>query len=235
MALVKGIFKEHIKRTPDVYSFRFSTEARIDFRPGQFAKIVFDADNLNNKDLNKYLSFSCSAGKEYVEFTKKTSRSKFSQALLSLKPQEAIYLQAPLGNCVLRDDYNKIGFLIGGIGITPVVSIIEYISEKKLGIDSVLFYSNRTPEDIAFKDKLDRWINKETVSVYYTITDCKTNKCDYIQERINRDLLEEKVKDWPERVVFTFGPPVMVEAMKRLCLSVGCKTENIKTESFLGY
>jgi ferredoxin-NADP reductase len=235
MALVKVVFKEQVKRTPDIYSFRFQTEERIDFRPGQFAKIVFDAENLNNRDLNKYLSFSSSPGKEYVEFTKKISASKFSQSLLSLKPQETIYLQAPLGNCVLRDDYKKISFLIGGIGITPVVSIIEYIFENKLGIDSVLFYSNRTLKDIAFKDKLDRWVNAKGISVYYIITDCKTDECAYIQGHINRDLLEERVKDWPERVVFAFGPPAMVEAMKSLCLSVGCKIENIKTENFLGY
>jgi ferredoxin-NADP reductase len=37
------------------------------------------------------------------------------------------------------------------------------------------------------------------------------------------------------RIIFAFGPPKMVEAMKGLCLGMGCNPANVKTESFLGY
>ncbi|MBD3264593.1 MAG: xylene monooxygenase, partial [Candidatus Omnitrophica bacterium] len=172
---------------------------------------------------------------DYIEFTKKVSESRFSQNLLSLSQGEVINLQAPLGNCILKEEYEKISFLIGGIGITPVISIIEYIFDNKLNIDTVLFYSNRTPQDIAFKDRLDEWSGNENIKVYHTITDCKTEECDYIRDRINESLLKDKVKDWPERIIFIFGPPSMVKAMERLCPGLGCKNKNIKTENFVGY
>ena len=53
--------------------------------------------------------------------------------------------------------YEKIAFLIGGIGITPVISIIEHICDKKLSTDVALLYSNRNEDEIAFKKELHNW------------------------------------------------------------------------------
>jgi ferredoxin-NADP reductase len=41
--------------------------------------------------------------------------------------------------------------------------------------------------------------------------------------------------DLGERILFIFGPPKMVEAMKILSLELGASPENIKTEAFMGY
>ena len=70
-------------------------------------------------------------------------------------------LMPPFGNCVFKDEYRKIGFLIGGIGITPVISIIEYIVDRSLATDVLLLYSNKTQEDIAFRRELDAWQERQ--------------------------------------------------------------------------
>ena len=85
------------------------------------------------------------------------SDSIFSQKLRGLTAKESCFIKGPLGNCVFKDDYKKVGFIIGGIGITPVISMFEYIVKRKLNTDVILFYSNRREEDIAFKDKLDEF------------------------------------------------------------------------------
>ena len=85
--------------------------------------------------MNKYLSFSSSPTNDYIEVTKRLSDSVFSQKLKALKPSDEVLLKGPSGNCVLKEEYKKIGFLIGGIGITPVISMIEYIVDKKLVIN----------------------------------------------------------------------------------------------------
>lgn len=236
MEILKAELIERIERTPTIESFGFSPEKKIDFIPGQFLQIIFDEVNQGNKELNKYLSFSSSSTKEYVEVTKRLSDSLFSQKLRGLKNQDVVLLKAPLGNCVFKDDYQKIGFLIGGIGITPVISILEYIIDKKLTTDATLLYSNSTEEEIAFKKELDYWqsINNK-IKVFYTITDSPPKDTDCIFARIDKNLLLEKAEDYGERIFFIFGPPKMVEAMSNLCLELGCNKENIKTESFIGY
>ncbi|MBM3247871.1 MAG: FAD-dependent oxidoreductase [Candidatus Omnitrophica bacterium] len=236
MKIIKAKLTGKIQRTPSVVSFRLIPRERIDFAPGQFLQVVFDQDNPNNKDLNKYLSFSASPSKDYIEVTKRISDSDFSQRLNNFKINDEVLIKAPLGSCVFKDDYKKIGFLIGGIGITPVISIIEYIVEKKLNTDVVLFYSNRTEDEIAFKAELDGWQEENSnIKVIHTVTECQPKDKNCIFGRISKELLLEKDKYIKERILFIFGPPKMVDVMKGLCLETGCKGENLKTESFIGY
>ncbi|RKY33080.1 MAG: hypothetical protein DRP74_00820 [Candidatus Omnitrophota bacterium] len=226
---------EKIKRTPTIESFRFYSENKNQFLPGQFLQFVFDSSNPKNKDLNKYLSFSSSPLKDYIEVTKRLSESDFSSKLRNLKFEEEITLKAPFGTNVLREEYRKIAFLIGGIGITPVISILEYIVDRKLSTSAFLLYSNRNQEEIAFKKELDSWQNNTNIKVFYTMTDSSKQDQNYISGRINKQLVVEKIKDIHERIIYIFGPPGMVKAMNALCLEAGCKKENLRTESFIGY
>ncbi|MFA5272212.1 MAG: FAD-dependent oxidoreductase [Candidatus Omnitrophota bacterium] len=229
-------FIEKIQRTPTVMSFRFLAPEKINFIPGQFLQVIFDENNRANKDLNKYLSFSSSPTKEYIEITKRISESQFSKRLLNLKSNNEILIKAPLGNIVFLDEYKAIAFLIGGIGVTPVISIIEYICDKGLDTDVLLFYSNRRDDDIAFREELDSWqkINKN-IRIVYTVTECppKDKKC--VFGFIDKALISEKKCDLANRMVFIFGPPKMVKSMQDLCFDCGCQKENVKIENFIGY
>jgi ferredoxin-NADP reductase len=236
MQEIKGKLIERIKRTSDIESFRFGFEKDFDFIPGQFVRVLFDPQNRDNRELNKYLSFSCSPTRPYREFTKRLSQSSFSRRLQDLKAGDEVLFKGPMGNCVFNKEYKKIGFLIGGIGITPVISIIEYIVEKGLDTDVVLLYSNRTESDVAFKDELDSWRSgKENIQVFYTITDCQPQDKRCISGVIDKDVLLEKAPDRRGRTFYMVGPPKMVESMKQLCLDAGCDPQLLKTENFIGY
>lgn len=236
MKEVKARLIEKIPRTGSIESFRFAPAEKIDFSPGQAAQLLFDEKNRDNRQLNKYLSFSSSPLKDYVEFTKRMSESRFSMALKSLDTGDEILLKAPIGNCVFNGSYAKIGFLIGGIGITPVISIIEYIMDKKLNTDILLLYSNRTDDDIAFKKELDTWqAENKNIKISYIITDCQPRDKTCIRGIIDRNMLVEKVRGINQRIFFIFGPPRMVETMNNLCTGLGCSRESIKTERFIGY
>ena len=236
MQEIRASLIEKITRTPSVESFRFAPEERINFLPGQFLQLILDPQNKDNKELNKYLSFSASPLKEYIEVTKRISGSAFSQRLKGLEKGDKVLVKAPMGNCVFSDEYQKIAFLIGGIGITPVISIIEYIAEKKLNTDVVLLYSNRTEEEIAFRKELDGWQQKNAnIRVVYTVTDCQPKDKSCLAGRISKELARERISGLEKRMMFVFGPPGMVAAMQTICLDMGCRQENIKTESFVGY
>jgi ferredoxin-NADP reductase len=236
MKEIKAKLIERIKRTRTVESFRFQLKEKAGFIPGQFLQVIFDEAKRENKDLNKYMSMSSSPTKGYVEVTKRISASAFSQKLLSLKPGDEVLLKLPMGNCIFDDTYKKIGFLIGGIGITPVISIIEYIIDKKLDTDLYLFYSNHTDEDIAFKKELDSWQSVDkNIKVFYTVTDCLPKDKTCLFGFIDKKLLQKKACDLTDRILYIYGPPAMVETMCHLSLELACKRENIKTEHFIGY
>ena len=236
MGLIRAIFIETIKRTSTITSFRFLPGKKISFIPGQFCQVIFDEENHNNTALNKYLSLSASPQRPYVEVTKRLSESDFSCRLKDLRKGDAVWFRIPLGGCVFREEDKRIGFLAGGIGITPVVSILAHIIDKGLNNDVILYYSNRSEGDIAFKKEIDAWrgINGN-FKVIYTVTDCKPKDPHCVFGRIEKKLLLEKTNDYSGRIIFIFGPPKMVDAMRAICSGVGCVPDNLRVEKFTGY
>jgi len=236
MKTYKVKFTERIKRTPTIESFRFAQKEKIDFKAGQFLKLIFDENDLQDKELNKYLSFSNSPDKDYIEVTKRLSESAFSKKLNALKAGDEVLIQAPFGKCTIESSHKNIVFLVGGIGITPVISIIEDIVGKELNNRAGLIYSNRTEAEIAFKDKLDEWKDaNKNIKICYTITEYQPKDKTYVFGRIDEGLINREIKDLKDCVFFIFGPPKMVEAIKKICLAAGIEEGVIKIESFIGY
>jgi len=233
---VKGKLIERIKRTDSVESFRFSTEEKIDFMPGQFLQVVLDRQDRSNKALNKYLSFSSGPQKDYIEVTKKLTDSEFSNRLKNLRQGEEVLFKAPMGKCIFKDEYNQVGFLVGGIGITPVISILEHIADNKIDTDVCLFYSNWTKKDIAFKEQLDAWSRDNgNIKVLHMVESCEFDEEGYFAGRINEEFIKNRACDFEKRMCFIFGPPAMVNSMKDICLKLDIPKERLLTESFIGY
>jgi len=229
-------FLEQIKRTESVSSFRFIPQEKIDFVSGQFLRVFFDPDNPQNKELNKFLSFSCAPGKEYFEVSKKNSGSAFCQRLFGLQPDDPVLIKAPMGKCVLKAEQKKICFLIGGIGITPVISMLETICQQKLDHDTVLIYSNLTEDGIAFRPELDQWAaDCPTIKVVHTVVDEPPKSEGVLSGLIDQEMITSQVPGVLARDIFIFGPPVMVDAIKNLCKDLGISDDKINLERFIGY
>src|SRR5262245_28745698 len=47
----------------------------------------------------------------------------------------------------------KVGFVAGGTGITPMISIIRWILAQSLGVELFLVFGNKTEADIIFRDE----------------------------------------------------------------------------------
>lgn len=229
-------FIDRIQRTKSVMSFRFKPSLQVDFKPGQFAQVLFDEKDKANRNLNKYLSFSCRPGKDCFELTKRISTSDFSKKLLSLRRGNNILFKGPAGNCTLGDARGKYAFLIGGIGITPVISMLEDVAAHQKPADICLLYSNMTNEDIPFLSELDAWANASIgVRVVHIVANCtnKDQKC--FTGMITNEIVVNQIPDYAQRIFYIFGPPGMVSAMNAICREIGCLPENVKTENFIGY
>lgn len=224
---------EVIRRSSNVKSFRWEVGELAPFKAGQFLCVSIG----EGKDYKRYLSISNSPTETgYLEFTKKLTDSAFSKCLDCLKAGSPATIEYPFGKFTWDAAYKKISFLIGGIGITPVRSICKDIADKNLGVDIALFYSNRTAEDIIFRNDFELMQEKyPLLRILYLLSDCPA-QAGYISGRISAQVIKDNLPDYPERKFFLCGPPAMVEAMKHildcdLCLP----KEHIITESFQGY
>jgi ferredoxin-NADP reductase len=224
---------EVIRRTPNVKSARVATEAKADFQAGQFLRVALGP----GAGLSRYLSISNSPTEPgYLEFTKKLTASEFSQALDSLKPGDALKVTYPFGKFVLDEAAEKIAFISGGIGITPIRSIVKYAVDKGLATDIALLYANRTFADIAFRADLEQMQKRHSrLKVVHVLGeaapgfDCRVG-------RIDGAVIKREIADYRERKFYLCGPPQMVEAMKKiLCEELGTAQGQVVTENFQGY
>lgn len=230
---IKAKIKEIIQRNYNVKSFRLEPSETVDYKAGQFLLVKLKNDPL----LKRYLSISSSpTEKGYLEFTKKLTPSDFSKTLDNLRVGDEVTIQYPFGKFVLDEDYSKIAFLSGGIGITPIRSICKYVVDKNLGSDIVLVYANRSVRDVVFKEDFNAMAkNYSNLKVAHVL--CETEpgfKCTV--GRINAQVIKNEVLDYRERKFYLCGPPQMVEAMRKiLAEELYLLPEMIVTENFQGY
>ena len=131
--------------------------ADFDFTAGQFAELSVPNPEVDAASQPERLAFSMASSPEETElmFATRIRGGAFKQALRNMALGSEIQLEGPYGNFILHDDATRPAvFLAGGIGITPVRSILVHAAKAKLPNQLVLFYSNRKPEDAAFLDEL---------------------------------------------------------------------------------
>lgn len=225
--------KEIINRTHNVKSVRLSTDDGIEYKAGQF----LNACLMREKECRRFLSISSSpTEKGYIEFTKKITESDFSRMIETAVPGDTVKVQLPLGNFTLGDPKEKIAFLSGGIGVTPIRGICKFVVDTNLGTDMVLINANRSIRDIVFKEDFDgmqKYYPK--IKVAHVLCEPAPGfKC--IAGLINAQVIKNEIKDYSERKFYICGPPAMVEAMENiLTQDLSLPKENIITENFQGY
>ena len=225
--------KEIIPRTANVTSYRFPRPAELDYKPGQFLFITIKP---TGKELSKHFSFSSSpTEKTHIEFTKKFTDSEFSAALKTLKPDDWARIEAPFGEFTFEGEHEKIGMLAGGIGITPLISICKYCTDKQLKTKITMLYGCRTESDIAFRKELEEMQRQNSnLKVVFTVNEAQNGWKGAVGV-INAEMLRREIPDYNETVFYTCGPPPMVEVMEKLIESLGLPTTQLKREYFAGY
>ncbi|MFC1631423.1 ferredoxin--NADP reductase [Candidatus Omnitrophota bacterium] len=226
-----------ISRAPGVKSFQFKLKADVNYKPGQFFLTTIKIDG---RELTKHFSFSSSpTEKGYIEFTKRITQSEYSQGLQNLKVGDWARLKLPLGSFTFEGEYEKVAFLSGGIGITPIRSICKYVSDRGLASDMVLLYGNATEQDIIFRADLDQLSQaNKNLRVIYTLTAADVEQQGWSGRTgyITDQMIQTEIPDYKNRTFYICGPPKMVELLMDILKNkLAVAPEQIKLENFTGY
>ncbi|WP_440948057.1 ferredoxin--NADP reductase [Methanosarcina sp. T3] len=222
---------EVIQRTPDIKSIRFEKPQGFSYLAGQYVVLTLDD---GSDPMKKPFTLSSSPTEGFLEITKKLTGHPFSNALAGLKPGDQVSINGPYGEFTFQQEYEHIGMLSGGIGITPLRSMIKYLIDKKLNANIILLCSNSSENDIAFKEELEDAQKKNpNIKIIDTITrpgpDWKG-----VTGRINAEMVKKFIPDYRERTFFTCGPVKMVDSMVSLLKELEVPEKQIKREIFPG-
>lgn len=221
-----------MKRTTDTRSFQVSKPEGFEFLPGQYLLVsVLRGDEF----LTKPLSISSSPTDDFLEITKRLTGHEFSDALAVLKEGDSIYLEGPKGTFTFKGEYKKVGMLAGGIGITPLMSMIRYCHHLRLESNIILLYGNRSEDNIPFFEDLER-IAAENLNfkVVHTLSRAGNNWTGR-RGHVDSEMIREQIPDYMDRVFYVSGPPSLVKDCVQHLMRLGVEEDKIKTENFIGY
>lgn len=128
---------------------------RFDFLPGQFHFVTFHrAPNLPVEEHHWTIASSpttpgvlCSTIKESGDFTASIGKTKAGDMAL---------VDGPFGRFTytLHPDERELVFIAGGIGITPLMSMLRHLRDTRAERSVTLLYANNREADIVFHDEL---------------------------------------------------------------------------------
>jgi ferredoxin-NADP reductase len=215
-----------------VASFRFSKPDGYTFSPGQFLTLT-----LNTRDgvVSKHFSHADAPGDPAIEVTTRLSGSAFKDALCDLKPGTTVHINAPKGRLGVPEGETAVGFLAGGVGITPAHSIIRDAVAQRTGLDIVLFYGNRDETCVPYGEEFRGYAASVPRFLYVEALDHPGPGWSGESGFISAELVHRHLADASRRHWIVAGPPPMVDAMRRVTAVLGLSPQSVAFEVFAGY
>ena len=233
--------KERKEIAEETMAFTLDTSgSNFPFIAGQYADFTLEKPPFNDiKGKTRPFSIASSPlEKGSIMFATRMRDSAFKNSLKQISLGTKISVSSARGSFVLHDDAKQSAvFLAGGIGITPIRSIIETAGLEKKPHKLFLFYSNRTPSATAVLHDFEKFAKQnQNFKFFPTITQLEGVKdWKYPTGRIKFKMIEENVPELKNAIFYISGPNAMVSAMRQV-LAVGkIKSGNIVTEEFSGY
>jgi len=224
---------EIIDETPSVKVFRVDSRSNsdINFYPGQFFMISF-IDDPEIKSSRAYSIASSPSNKDYLEIALDRI-GPFTTKLFQMKAGDPLKFKGPYGKFYFNEEIkNNLILIAGGTGITPLIGIARYCSDKNLSNKIKFIYSVKTPNDIIYKDELAR-IKKSNINFDYVVTVTRPeehHKWSGRKGRIDSGLLKENVGGIKQSIYFLCGPKEFVHSIIEMLESLGVNREQIKTD-----
>jgi len=163
--------------------------------------------------------------------------TRFKTALISAALGTKFRVSRPRGSFTLhKDSARPAVFLAGGIGITPVRSILDWATQERMPHKLYLFYSNREAVDAAFLEELETLAARNPgFTLIPTITRLTYSAWRHETGRIDREMLSRYLPGLNTPVFYVAGPSGMVAAMSELLRSSGVSEDDMRTEEFGDY
>ncbi len=238
-----------IQETHDVKTFRFIAEPDqlFSFKPGQFVTLQVPIEGTAHPPAMRSYSISSSPSRPHtLDITVK----RVGAVSCDLPPGivsnwlhdcfevgMTLQMQGPFGqfNCV---DYpaDKLLLISAGSGITPMMSMSQWLSDRAANTDIAFIHAARTPHDLVFRQRLELLAAQHPhFKLAFTLTQ-ETPAVPWAgyRGRLNPALLSAICPDFKERSAFVCGPAGFMDSTKGLLEAEGFPTENYHEESFGG-
>jgi glycine betaine catabolism B len=206
--------------TPTILRLRLERPAGFHHDPGQHAVLRLHTDQ--GPDLRP-LSIASPPDADELEFATRIGPSAYKQAFAALQGGDRVKVSRPMGSFRL-DPTRPAVMVSGGIGITPLRSMLTAAAASGHSAPIRLLFSNRTAEEIPFRVELDRLARRHTglrITWVLSASAAGAPSGDVLAGRIEVGHLREQLRQLPDAVFYLTGPAAMVGDLTGMLRRIG--------------
>ncbi len=217
------------QETHDTFTLKFDGE-KINHKPGQFMLL-----NLKrNGNISEKHPFTISSSPTWDNHTVSIkSIGDFTSSIKNTKIGDKAFIDAPYGIfSYLNFEKNKdLVFIVGGIGITPFMSMLRYMYDIGINRKVTILWGNKTENDVIFKEELDK-INKKLNEL--KIIHVMSEQENWSGEKgfINQKIITKHIEKLDNKEFLICGPPIMMDIVTDTLIRMGVKNKFIHKEAF---
>ena len=227
-----------VAETPEVKSFYLTPEDGRSipaYKGGQYIGLKVNPEESEFDEIRQY-SLSGKGGESYLRISTKAEFSGLvSNHLHQSREGDEVLLQAPTGVFTLNREAKKHVLISGGVGVTPMISILyDALKNGVKGKDVLFIQCSRDQENIVLRDELGALSTKNGFS-YKTSLELGdgADHLGYLNEEVVQTWLDENgfSADGQTDIYFC-GPKPFMSAVNTLFQALGFNAEHIHYEIF---
>lgn len=198
----------------NIVSFYFKPERTVRYVAGQFVELTLPHPHADKRGIRHWFTLSSSPSEQLVSITTKfpsqdAQVSTFKQTLSHLKPGDEVLMSDPMGDFVLpKDNSIPLVFIAGGIGVTPMRSMIKWLHDNQQQRTIQLVYAANALDEVAFRDLFNDYGLPVTLVLSQPPSGWSGET-----GRLSADKVLELAPDIDKKLYYISGPEPMVETL----------------------
>lgn len=210
------------------FCFALPDEATLDMLPGDHLYVHATIDGKMVK--RPYTPSSVPGTTGYFDLTIKRYESGLvSKYVHDREVGDTVLMSGPnTGGHWIDGMAKKVGFVAGGTGITPMISIIRWILAKSLDVELFLVFANKAETDIIFREEWEGNVREHATFHCYHVLERPPAAWSQGTGRITEEILRRQLPPpGPDTVIFLCGPPLMVDTLEATLKGIGYSEQSI--------
>jgi len=220
-----------VEETPTIKTIRLARPGNFEFEAGQFLTVRI---RIEGKEYARCYSLSSAPDtRGYLEISVRRQGIVSNALHASLRPGAMLSIKGPLG--VFKypaGDDRPLVLLAGGIGITPLMSMLRHAVSTAPTRPVTLLYSARCEDDFAFHDELLAIARRHPqASVHFADSSGASGPRIY-PGRIDEMLVRTTGRNLTDSICLICGPTPLIEGMRTLLSALQVPAAQIRHEVF---
>ena len=233
----KLIVSEVIKESPNMYTLKLVPDKGqiFNYKPGQFGFLRLLGKNIGSEE-HPFSISSEPTNKKFIAVTIKFL-GDFTSKIKNVEIGTKATLDGPYGKlCYLNYPHQDgVVFIAGGVGITPVLSMLRYMHAQEKEQKVIVLWGINTRNDLICREELEL-MQKEMNNFKFIPVAFKDDSWEGEKGLIDRERIETTLRkneiSIDSQAFFVCGPSQMLGSIIKSLKSLGVKKEKIHFEKF---